>query len=347
MHASWPMPETPSARLAEPTPVVLVMGDFGDERCGVGSSEAVLAPQVPGGVRVLDPGAGSLWAFRKALAVAASGARGAVVVYPTVSHVERVRLIPRLLLVRRRMRRRWVRVHLHEFDRLRRRHRPVIALMAGLIADRTVVSSEREANGLRRRYRGWGGRREVAVVPPANGSAPSPEEARAVIDERRPGTVGLFGQCRLDKGQEWLLDVLAALDARFDRLEIVGRGWEVERWPAAVRDRYAITNHGQTDQTQLAKIIGRWDLALAPYHEPPHDGRLSLRTPLAHGVPTLTVGPRPEGLRLEAPHLLFDDEVELGSIRLPDRTGRLAGLDTIARLEADWRAHLVAELFGP
>ncbi len=264
------------------------MGDHGNERCGVGSSEPIAAALAPGEVRVVDPTTGSLRSFRRALAGALDGAVGAVVAYPTIREVERLGLVPRLLVLRRRLGRgRWLRVHLHEFERLRRRQRIGVALLAGLVADRVVVSSEREAASLRDRYRGWAGRREVRVAPPANGSAPP--AAPAVHDPPARGrTVGVIGQLRPDKGEAWLLDVLTRLDARYDRLEVVGRDWDLDRWPVALRARYEVVGHGQVRAVDLPRVVQPWDLAVAPFEEPPHDGRLSLRTPLAHGVPTLT-----------------------------------------------------------
>jgi glycosyltransferase involved in cell wall biosynthesis len=327
--------------------VVLVMGDFEDERCGVGSSEPVVAALAPTEVRPLDPTTGSLLDFRRRMRQALDGAAGAVVVYPTIHQVERVALVPRLLLLRRAVGRgRWVRVHLHEFEKLRRRHRIGVALLTGAVADRVVVSSEREASSLRRRYRGWAGRRGVVVAPPANGSAP-PGPPSVHTPPRSGRVVGVIGQLRPDKGLPWFLDVLERLDPRYGRLEVVGRDWDVDAWPAAVRDRFEVVARGQTSAADLPAVIEAWDVAIAPFEEPPHDGRLSLRTPLAHGVPTLTRGPRPAGLQLAVPHLLFDDEVDVARLPDVDADGRAAGAAAVAALEVTWRAELAAELFGP
>ena len=323
-------------------PVLLVMGDLGDERCGVGSSEAALVPYVPGEVRALDPTVGSLRSFRRALVRAAAGAAGAVIVYPTISQLEKLALIPRLLLVRWTFRRRWVRIHLHEFDRLRRRHRLGVGVLVGLLADRVVVSSDREADALRSSYWGWAARREIVVAPPANGSAPPGD---TVDPAPRPGVVGLVGQHRPDKGLAWLLDTLEQLDPRFDHLEVVGRDWEELALSRAVADRLTTTLHGEIPECEMASRIAGWELALAPYDEPPHDGRLSLRTPLAYGVPTLTRGPRPAHMRLAAPHLLFDDEVDISALPLPAVADRPALAAGIAALEESIRARLVHELF--
>jgi glycosyltransferase involved in cell wall biosynthesis len=324
-------------------PVLLVVGDLGDPRCGVGSSEAALVPLVHGEVRAIDPTAGSLRDFRRSLRADAAGAAGVVLAYPTNSQVERIALVPRLLVVRWTMRRRWVRLHLHEFDRLRRRLRIPVALMTGIVADRVVVSSQREADALRTSYRGWAARAEIVVAPPANGQAPPPGVGTAP----RPGVVGVVGQLRPDKGLAWLLDLLGRLDPAFDQLEVVGRGWDAVRWPDAVAERFTITLHGEVDEDDLTDRIAGWELALAPYDEPPHDGRLSLRTPLAHGIPTLTRGPRPPDLQLTAPHLLFDDEVDVTALRLPAGEQRPALAAGIAALEQRFRVRLVHELFEP
>lgn len=324
-------------------PVLMVMGDLGDARCGVGSSEAALLSHVNREVRPVDPTVGSAWAFRRAVAAAAADVDGAVLAYPTISQLERVRLVPRLVWLRWVLRHRWIRVHLHEFARLRRRHRLAVALIVGAIADRVVVSSDREAEALRSSYRGWAARAEVVVAPPANGSAPVPQRTEPAL---RRGVVGVVGQQRPDKGSSWLLETLERLDPRFDQLEVIGRGWDEVGWPTSVSCRYATTLHGEVPEAEMADLIASWELALAPYDEPPHDGRLSLRTPLAYGVPTLTRGPRPAHLRLQAPHLLFDDEIDVAAV--PSESagrGRLAA--AIAAQEDGIRARLVHELFDP
>lgn len=327
--------------------VVLVMGDHGDERCGVGSSEPIAAALATAEVRIVDPTEGSLRHFRRRLRAALAGARGAVVAYPTLRTVEDLGLVPRLLLLRVSLgRRRPLRLHLHEFERLRRRHRLGVAVLTGLLVDRVVVSSDREAEALRGRYRGWAGRREVVVAPPANGSAPpSPPGSHDPPPAHR--TVGVVGQLRPDKGESWLLDLLARLDPRYDRLEVVGRDWDLDAWPAPLRDRWAVVGHGQVPQAALAAVLGRWDLAVAPFEEPPHDGRLSLRTPLAHGVPTLTRGPRPDHLQLAARHLLLDTDVDVASLPDLDAAARAGGAAEVAALEATWRTRLAHVLFGP
>ena len=328
--------------------VLLVLTNLGDERCGVGSSEAVVAGGAPVEVQPLDPVAGSLPAFVRRVRSARAGVAGAVLAYPTIEQHERLRLVPRLLLLRALLgRHRWVRLHLHEFDHLRRRQRVVVALLTGLVADKVVVSSTLEAAALRTRYRGWAGRRDVVVVPPANASAPSePLAGLPAPDPDRP-TVGIVGQYRPDKDEAWLFDVLARLDGGFRRLEVVGRGWDALAWPPAVLDRYEVVLHGEVPACALSRTLAPWDLAVAPFDHHVHDGRLSLRTPLAHGVPTLTPGPRPDHLQLAPPHLHLDDEVDVAALRPASPSVRAAGAAAVAELEARWRAELVTELYGP
>ncbi|MDP1806721.1 MAG: glycosyltransferase, partial [Acidimicrobiales bacterium] len=232
---------------------------------------------------------------------------------------------------------------------LDRRQRLAVALVAAIVVDRVVVSSPQEAEALRARYRGAAARRaEVRVVPPANPSAPRAEVAeRSGASGPSGRTIGVHGQYRPDKGIDWLLSVLARIDDRYDRLVIVGRGWEAAPWPRSVLDRFEVSVVGQADRAELHDWFARWDLALAPFDGPPTDGRLSLRTPLAHGVPTLTRGPRPAGLRLDAEHLLFDDEVDLRRLPELDAAAHRRGLAAVAALEAASRAELVEAMFGP
>lgn len=326
-------------------PVLFVLGNHGDERCGVGGGEPLVVAGRPG-VVVVDPGQPSGRAFRRQVRAALPDASGAVVVYPTLDLVERLVLVPRLLWLRARLGRgRWLRVHLHEFAYLRRRHRAVVALLVGLVADRVVVSAQREVDAARRQYRGWLARRELVVHPPANAMAPTGPIALSDLppDRRR---VGVHGSLRPDKGIDWLFAVLRRLDHRYGELEVVGRDWDVE-WPEDLRSRFSITQRGQVPKAELAAAFAGWHLAVAPFATPPYDGRCSLRTTLAHGVPTLTRGPRPADLQLAAPHLWFDDEVDVGHLPDLDPAARRAGAEAIAHLEARWRAELRSALFEP
>jgi hypothetical protein len=64
-------------------------------------------------------------------------------------------------------------------------------------------------------------------------------------------------------------------------------------------------------------------------------------------VPTLTRGPRPDHLRLAAPHLLLDTEVDVACLPDLDAAARVDGAATVAALEATWRTRLAHVLFGP
>ena len=127
----------------------------------------------------------------------------------------------------------------------------------------------------------------------------------------------------------------------------MGLDWHLSRWPASLRDRYELVLHGQVPGPEVAAVLAGWDLAIAPYEGQPHDGRLSLRTPLALGVPTLTRGPRPAHLQLRAPHLLFDDEVDIARLADVPIAARRQGAADVAALEERWRASLADALFGP
>lgn len=344
--ARGPCPLTPTSGTSRRRAVV-VMSDYGDQRCGVGSSDAIVA-EAAGAGPVLDPARTTTDELRRRLRAEAADAAGALLVFPTVTQVGRPDLLLKALVVRRALRGGWVRMHLHEFDRLDRRQRLAVAVVAATVVDRLVVSSAQEALALRRRYRGLAARRaELVVVPPANPSAPSDGPIQRSAPPALGRTLGVHGQYRPDKGIDWLLAVLRRIDHRYDRLVVVGRGWEAAPWPRSILGRFAISVVGQADRAELADWFARWDLALAPFDGPPTDGRLSLRTPLAHGVPTLTRGPRPVGLRLDPPHLLFDDEVDL--TRLPDLDDATCreGQEQVAALEVAVRAELVDALFGP
>ena len=322
---------------------VLAMGDFGDERCGVGSSLGALA-RTMGHVVVLDANAPLRTFLRGARVAAASGAPCAAV-YPTRTTVYNADLPLRLLVLRVLFGRRRLRLHLHEFERLRRKLR-YPATLALLLPGRIVVSSESEATAVRAALHGWIGRhREVVVCPPTNGTAPAADAVAAALvpGPDRTRTVGVFGMRRADKGVDWLVDVLTRLDRRFDRLVLAGDGWD-EQWPAAVRDRYEIEVRGHVDGDDLPELFGGWGVAVAPLWAPAHDGRMSLRTPLAYGVPTLTVGPAPD-LTLAPDHLLVVPPTDPG--RIPVDIDRRAGAQQVANFERAVAARLVAALFGP
>lgn len=324
---------------------VLAMGDFGHERCGVGSSAAALAQHV-GEVTVLDTAAPGIVAFaRRARAVARTGATCAGV-YPTRSTVYRADLLLRALVLRVVFGRRRFRLHLHEFRHLRRMLRwpaELVLLLPGVV----VVSSASEQAAVRGALRGIVGRLvEVRVAAPTNGAAPTALEvelaSRPAPEATR--TVGVFGAFRPDKGAAWLEDVLARLDPRFDRLVVGGSGWEEHRWSDAVLARYEVELRGHVPRRELPALFSSWGVAVAPLWGPAHDGRMSLRTPLAYGVPTLTVGPRDDDLTLDADHLLLVPPTDVRALDVA-RLDRRRCADQVARFETVAADRLGAALF--
>jgi hypothetical protein len=322
------------------------MGDFGHDRCGVGASAAALADRV-GEVVVLDTAAPGVVAFAsKAFAAARTGAPCAGV-YPTRSTVYQPQLLIRALALRVAFGRRRFRLHLHEFKRLRRMLRWPVEL-ALLLPGVVVVSSESERAAVRGALRGLVGRLvEVRVAAPTNGAAPTTAEVELAAQPGpdAPRTVGVFGAYRPDKGAAWLEEVLERLDARFDRLVVGGAGWEEHRWAPAVADRYAIELMGHVPRDGLPAMFASWGLAIAPLWAPAHDGRMSLRTPLAYGVPTLTVGPRDGDLTLEASHLLVVPPAAVDVLDLGGHDRRHAAAQ-VARYEEVAADRLAEALFG-
>lgn len=316
-------------------PVAVLLGDLGDERCGVGRSTASLLGDTD--VVHLDPTAGGWLDWWRRCGDAAARCRGLVVVYPTASTYLRLACFGRALLAALRFRHRWVRTHLHEYHRYGRRHRPFVALLAWLGRDGIVVSSDVERRALQGRWPSLlTRRRTITVVPPANGSAPAstPAAARA-----RTGVAGVFGMPRPDKDVAWLSQAVRALPEGVRQLELVGRGWDDVRLDADV-DQVRL---GHVPDGELAALFERWDIALAPFADGPHDGRLSLRTPLAHGVPTMTSPPAAGALTLEVAHL----HVLRGDSVAPPvdlDAGRRLGAEAVAAFEADVRRRLRAAL---
>lgn len=327
------------------------MGDLGDERCGVGGSLATLVAHVRRGhgtVTVVDtsgPGIRRFW--RDARAAARTGATCAGV-YPTRSTVYEPRLLWRVVVLRLVFGRRRFRLQLHEYQRLRRMLRWPVTV-AALLAGRVVVSSRSEQEALRRALRGLVGRRtEVVVAAPSNGTAATAAEVvmATTLAAWAPRTVGVFGMLREDKAAGWLSATLERLDPRFDRLVVAGSGWEDHRWSAAISDRFAIDVLGHVPRAELATLFSGWGLAVASLWGPANDGRMSLRTPLAFGVPTLSVGPPTDDLTLRPRHLVLAPPSDPSSIDDIDAAARRAGAEEVAAFEAAAACRLAGSLFG-
>lgn len=316
-------------------PVAVLLGDLGDERCGVGRSTARLLADAA--VVHLDPTVGGWLDWWRRCGDAAVRCRGLVVVYPTASTYLQLASFVRAVLAAVRFRRRWVRTHLHEYHRYGRRHRPFVAALAWLGRDGVVVSTEVERQALRGRWPSLLTRgRTITVVPPANGSAP---QSAPPATRSRTGVAGVFGMPRPDKDVSWVARTVQALPADVRRLELVGRGWDDVQLDAPL-DQVRL---GHVPDRELAALFHRWDVALAPFADGPHDGRLSLRTPLAHGVPTVTSPPGAGALTLDVAHLhvLSDRTVEPP---LDPDADRRSGAEAVAAFEADVRRRLRAAL---
>jgi glycosyltransferase involved in cell wall biosynthesis len=298
-------------------------------------------------VSVLDTAAPGLRRFvRHARAAARTGAV-CVGVYPTTMTVYRPGLLPRAVILRALFGRARLRFHLHEFQHLRRMLRWP-AKVALLLPGRVVVSSAPERDAVRGAFHGLIGRRcEVEVAAPTNGTAPTAEEldvsTAAHPDQGR--TVGVFGLYRPDKGIDWVDAVLERLDPRFDRLVVAGGGWHEHEWALGVRGRYDIELLGHVRRSGLARTFAACGLAVAPLWKPAHDGRMSVRTPLAFGVPTLTVGPRGADLTLAPHHLLLLPPTDPTTIDL-DALDRRRGAQEVAAFEHQAALRLADVLFG-
>ncbi len=334
--------------------VAVLVGDLRDPRCGVGSSVGALLDGLHQPVVAIDPVAGSWRDVRAAARAAARTCDSLVIVYPTASTLQRPRMLLASVLGRAAFRRRRVRLYLHEFRWFHRVHRAVITPFLRLATDRIVVSNEREAEAVRAAGWGWPTRGvDVVVAPPVNGSAPTCEQVTAAIQgvsppvrAARARTVGVFGMLRPDKGPGWLVDRLRELPPGFDRLVIVGSGWDAFALPADLAPRLALERAGHVDDADLPAHLGGWGLAIAPYWDDgAHDGRMSLRTPLAYGVPTLTPAPRPGLLTLDAPHLVLWRPGAAMPTAVTDDAARRAGADAVMAFEAQCRARLDAALF--
>ncbi len=312
---------------------LLVCGDLGSEACGVGASEAAALHAVDPRPETVDPR--RVGATVRATRRARDRGAPIVVAYPTRSTVRSLRSTVALALVALlgRGRLRW---HLHEYSIFGER-RALLDLLLVVGGGRVVVSTGTEADAVRRSRGGRVARRiDLRVLPPANGT-PLRAAEQAPAD---PPVVGLFGTARDDKG---VAAAVAALRGRADvRVETVGEGWSDQRWPGATTVRH----HGRVATAELAPLLGRWTLAVAPFAEGATDGRMSLRTPLACGVPTLTTVARPDDLTLRPPHLLLDPATAVADALTTTPEDRAEGAAAVARFEADVVARLAEELWS-
>jgi len=302
---------------------LLVCGDLGSERCGVGASEAAALAAVDPRPATVDPR--HVGATVRALHRARRGDAPVVVAYPTRSTVSSVAATIGLALtaVLGRRRLRW---HLHEYAIFGGR-RALLDLLLVVGGGRVVVSTTTEAEALRRSRGGRVARRvDVRVVPPANGT-PLPAAEDPPAD---PPVVGLFGTARDDKGLGVAVEALASVPDGV-RIETVGEGWDRAGWPGHLPP---VAHHGRVPTADLGRIVSRWSLAIAPFAQGATDGRMSLRTPLACGVPTLTTVARPADLTLRPVHLLLDPATAVPRGLATDAGTRAQGAAEVLGFEA-------------
>jgi len=226
--------------------------------------------------------------------------------------------------------RRRVRWHLHEysiFSELRIVLDVLLLVSGGVV----VVSTPSEAAAVRRARRGWVGRRcRVHALPPANGTPfGAPPEARPA----EPPVVGVFGTARADKALTRVEVALRALPGGLRRLETIGSGWDEVAWPADISTCFELSHRGRLAADELPGAMARWTLALAPFADGATDGRMSLRTPLACGVPTFTAVTRDDDLTLRPSHLLLDPATAGAAALATGPEQRRTGAEDMARFE--------------
>jgi hypothetical protein len=312
--------------MSAPVPLVLC-GDLGPTGCGVGASEAVALGGLDPAPRTADPTRLGL-ALREVRAARRDG-RPVVVVFPTRSTVRSARALVAMAGAAAAGRR--VRWHLHEYSIFGERRLLLDALMA-LSGGPVVVSTASEGEAVRAARGGRVARRcTVHVVPPASGT-PAPDRSAGTPVE--PAIAGVFGTARADKGFDRLVAAVRALPAAYRTVETVGRGWAELPWPADVAERVVLVHHGWQDDAEAAATVRRWTLAVAPFAGGATDGRMSLRTPLALGVPTLTHVTRADDLTLRPPHLLIDAATAGADALALGAAARRAGAEEVARFEA-------------
>lgn len=312
---------------------LLVCGDFRSPACGVGSSEAAWCARHPE-IAVVDPldtGAAlrHLWRVRRS-------ARAVIVAHPTCSTVKAPAAYAVHLAAAAIFRRR-VRWHLHEYA-VFREIRWVLDALLWLSGGCVVVSTATDAAAVRPAVRR---RCDVRVVPPANGSSLSACPPAVLAD---PPVVGVFGRARTDKGMGLLLGWLEQLPEPFAVLETVGDGWESMPWTGAVSERYTVRHRGLVADADVGEVLARWTLAFAPFEDGATDGRMSLRTPLSAGVPTVTAVSAPDDLTLQVPHLWTDPIAGAHAALAFDGDARRDAAAQVEAFERDVRDRLDAAL---
>jgi hypothetical protein len=315
-------------------PLVLCGDWAGIDYCGVAHSERALFEDLSPPPQVVDPnhvGAAvrAVWRARRA-------GDPVVITYPTRSTVVRWRPLLTFAAAALLQRRRALHVHLHEY-RVFRQVRWALDVILALGAPQVVVSSRSEAEAVARGLAGRLGRVHPVVIPPVSAVTPT-TTGHDAVEAAGSGVAGVFGFAGPAKGVELVTEVVRHLPAHFHRLELVGRGWDAVDWPAEVTDRLAVAVLGFVPTTDVGAVFAGWELAIAPFSDGASDGRMSLRVPLAHGIPTLTEAGRPEDLTLAPGHLVVVDgsiaaAVDRAVARAGDRSARAEGLREVEAFE--------------
>lgn len=325
------------------TQIPILVGDYGDERCGVGASTAAWVADHLDDVAVWDR---VIWRELLTWRRAAMMAGRAVVVYPTrSSRFSLGALLAGMALLGSGVRRV---MHLHEARRLHRLHRLYIwAIMKAWRPCLVVVSTASEAAYIVGRCESSC---SVRVCPPANGTAPTDDELRLLSRSQSMAgdglVVGVFGIPRRDKGGISGLASIGEVRSVVRRLEFVGDGWQ--DWDGAVTGLGVkeVSYCGYVERARLGEIFSSWDAAYAPLSDGASDARLSVRTPLAWGVPTLTFQPlESDDLTLVAPHVGFIGESDIGSVAALGEVSREGAL-CVARMEGTWRRRLAEAILS-
>jgi len=324
-----------------PGAVNLILTDFDSESCGVGHTVGSWARTHLGAYRVIDPRRS--W---RAIAGEALTLRPPVILtYPTRNGRGSPKTL--LLLAGLRLRREPVGVYLHEFLRAHPLHRLYMQILLWLTTGPVVVSSVSEAADVRPHLRRG---RRLEVCPAPAGSLPMvavmPSDEASGPD--CPLVVGLFGIPRRNKGLDrfwdWLEKVAGDVPVE---IRLVGSGWE-EGWAPTDRFGDSVRLLGRVPTEALPEVFSGWDLALAPFEEGATDGRNSLRTPCAGGVPVVTVfPPDPADLTFRPPRGVHDLESvsSAGDVTL-DIDGRTALARWTDAFDQAARRRLVELLVG-
>ena len=330
-------------------PLLVLCGDWDDvDRCGVAHSERALLAGVTPPPTVVDPSVvpdavRAIWRARRAH-------QPVLVVFPTRSTVARWR--PLLSFVVAALLRHGddLRLHLHEY-RIFREVRWAIGLVLLLGGPTVVISSRSEGDQVRRSLAGRLGRVRPVQIPPFGSLPPSTTGALAV-DAAGTGIVGVFGSPGPAKGTDLIVEVVQALPPHYTRLELVGTGWDDVRWPVDVSARIEVAPLGFVPSAAIGDVFQRWELAVAPFSDGASDGRSSVRIPLSHGIPTVTVAPdRPEDLTLAPSHLVIagtdlPGAVSRATTLAGDRDARRRGAAEVDEFERRARRLLRAALLS-